>query len=193
MKQTINRISLAMSIIALLLFSSCKKDEKTVSPPVPGNEFMTTVKIRLQNTTNANDTLWAIWKDVSAGVNPPDTSQAVINIKKSSTYKASVYFFDDTKNPAEEITPEIRERANYHSYWFFASGAIKNKLTITATDYDTNNPPLHIGLLDDFTTADTICSGRLEGVLRHQPNSKNGTFAPGSTDSDVFFTLHIIP
>ena len=182
-----------MLSMALLFISSCKKEEKVVSPPVPGNELMTTVKIRLQNAANANDTIWAVWKDLSNGANPPDTSHAVINLKVSSTYKASVYFFDETKTPAVDITPEIRERANYHSYWFFKTGAISGNLTITATDHDSNNPPLPLGLLDDFVTNATAGNGRLEGVLRHQPNSKNGTFAPGSTDSDVFFRLNIIP
>jgi hypothetical protein len=155
---------------------------------------MTTIKIRLQNTANANDTIWAVWKDLTPDdTNPPDTSMAIINIKASSTYTASVHMYDETKSPVEEITSEIKERANYHSYWFFAAGAISSNLTITATDHDTNTPPLPVGLENSFVTTSTVCSGRLEGVLRHQPNSKNGTFAPGSTDSDVFFTLNIIP
>ncbi len=179
------------AFIGTLMFSACKKEEQAVAPPVPGNEFMTTVKVRLQNTANANDTIWAAWKDLSGGVNPPDTSLAVINIKKSSTYNATVHFYDDTKTPALDITPEIQARGNFHTYWFFQTGGIINHLTITATDHDTNIPPIFIGLADTFVTDATVCSGRLEGVLRHQPNSKNGTFAPGSTDSDVFFRLNI--
>jgi hypothetical protein len=185
---------LSIACISALLLASCKKEEVAVAPPVPGNEFMTTIKIRLQNTANPNDTIWAIWKDLTPDdANPPDTSQAIINIKASSTYAASVHFYDETKTPVQEITSEIKERANYHSYWFFKTGAIISNLTITATDQDTNSPPLPLGLQNNFVTTATTCTGRLEGILRHQPNSKNGTFAPGSTDSDVFFTLNIIP
>jgi hypothetical protein len=193
MKTILNKIPLAMLFIALL-FSSCKKEEKAVSPPVPGNEFLTTVRVRFQNTANANDTCLAIWKDVSQGANPPDTSKAIITLKKGSTYKAVVSFYDETKNPLEEV--KIKDKPNYHSYWFFQTGAIVGNVTITKTDLDTNNPPLPIGLQDNFVTASptgTLTTGRLEGVLRHQPNAKDGTFAPGSTDSDVFFTLNIIP
>jgi hypothetical protein len=196
MKTILSKITISM-LVAASAFVSCKKEEKAVSAPLPGNEFLTTVKIRFQNTANAADTVWAVWKDLSNGTNPPDTSKAIINIKKSSTYKASVYFFDDTKNPAVDITPSIRERANYHSYWFFQSGGIVGSLTITPTDFDNNKPPLVLGLESDFVTSavttTTANPGRLEGILRHQPNSKNGTFAPGSSDSDVFFTLNIIP
>lgn len=177
----------------VLFLVSCNKEEKAVSPSVPGNEFMTTVKIRLENAANPNDTIWAIWKDLSNGANPPDTSQAILNLRKNATYHATVHFYDETKNPVEELTSEIWERRNYHLYVFFKTGAIANNLNIASTDFDTNNPPLPVGLSDDFTTADSVCSGRLEGVLRHQPNGKDGTFAPGSTDSDVFFTVNIIP
>ena len=189
----INNWLLFITFIGALTFSACKKEEMAVSPPVPGNEFMTTVKVRLQNTANANDTIWAAWKDLSGGVNPPDTSMAIINIKKSSTYTATVHFYDETKTPVLDITPEIQARANYHTYWFFQTGGIVGHLTTTATDHDTNVPPIFVGLADNFVTDATVCSGRLEGVLRHQPNSKNGTFAPGSTDSDVHFTLNITP
>jgi hypothetical protein len=177
----------------LLILNSCKKEETAVSPPIPGNEVLTTVKLRFENATNANDTLWAVWKDLSDGANPPDTSKAIINLKKSTSYKASVYFSDETKTPASDITATIKARANYHSYWFFKTGAIADNLSIAATDFDTNSPPLPVGLENNFVTSATTGTGRLEGVLRHQPNSKNGTYTPGSTDSDVFFTLNIIP
>ena len=182
-----------IAIIGMFVFSSCKKEETKIAPSVPGNEFMTTVKIRLQNQANPNDTIWAVWKDVSQGVNPPDTSLAIINLKRNATYSATVHFYDDTKTPSLDITPEILQRANYHTYWFFKTSGIANHLTINPTDHDTNNPPLFIGLSDTFVTDSTTCSGRLEGVLRHQPNVKNGTYAPGSTDSDVFFTVNILP
>ncbi len=190
MKKILNKISIGMLLSTLILIG-CKKKEQVVSPPVIGNEFLTTVKIRFQNAAIASDTLWAVWKDVSGGSNPPDTSKAVINLKKGSTYHATVSFYDETKNPAVEVN--IRDKANYHTYWFFKTGVMSTHLTTTATDHDTNNPPIFLGLSQDFVTDATVSAGRLEAVLRHQPNSKNGTYAPGSTDSDVFFTLNITP
>lgn len=191
MKKLIKFI-LPVVLTGMLAITSCKKKEQAVSPPVPGNEFMTTIKVRFQNAVNASDTLWAVWKDLTPDdANPPDTSLAIVNLKKGSTYHASVHFYDETKSPVQDITSEIEERANYHTYWFFTTGAAAFHLNVTATDHDTNSPPLFLGLKNDFVTDGTTSNGRLEGVLRHQPNSKNGTFAPGSTDSDVFFTLNI--
>lgn len=193
MKKALHILAAVLPLSSLLLVS-CKKEEQVVSPPVPGNEFMTTVKIRLENATNVNDTIWATWEDLAPDdLTPPDTSLAVLSIHTNTTYHATVHFYDATQSPATELTPEIIQRANYHSYWFFKTGAMTNHLAITPTDFDTNNPPLFLGLSDDFATDGTAASGRLEGVLRHQPNGKNGTFAPGSTDSDVFFTVNILP
>ena len=191
MKQLKKTISFSV-LIGILVFGGCKKDEQAISPPVPGNEFMTTVKLRFQNAANPNDTLWATWKDLTPDdANPPDTSQAIIGIHMNTTYHVTVHFYDETQHPTQDLTQEILDRANYHLYVFFKTGGIANDLTITPTDHDTNNPPLPIGLSDDFVTGNTATTGRLEGVLRHQPNSKNGTFAPGSTDSDTFFSVTI--
>lgn len=192
--KTFSKVLLLSLLTGMLCLLACKKKETVVSPPIPGNEFLTTVKIRFQNANNENDTIWAVWKDLTPGdINPPDTSNAVINLKVNATYKAVVYFLDETKTPVADITSEIKERQNYHLYVFFKTGAISNNLTITASDHDSNTPPLPLGLEDNFVTGATASAGWLEGVLRHQPNGKDGTYAPGSTDSDVFFRLNIIP
>ena len=184
--------SLALALFSVLSLASCKKEEVIVSPPVAGNEYMTTVKLRFENKNNSSDTTWAVWKDLTPDdQNAPDTSKAIINLDKNKTYKVSVKILDETKNPAEDITEDIRERGNFHFFSFFTSGAISSNLTIVATDFDTNPKPFHIGLENEFTTIGTVSSGRLEGVLKHQPNTKNGTFAPGNSDIDVFFTLNI--
>jgi hypothetical protein len=192
MKKASYQFAVIAMLFVLFLITSCKKEEQVVTPPAPGNEFLTTIKIRFQNAANSNDTLWAVWRDLSNGVDPPDTSKAVISIRKNSRYTASVHLYDETKSPADDITAEVRERANYHLYFFFVTGAASENITITATDRDTNSPQLPLGLENEFVTTGVVCSGRLEGVLKHQPNGKDGTFAPGSTDSDVFFTLNII-
>jgi hypothetical protein len=61
---------------------------------------------------------------------------------------------------------------------------------VTSTDVDSNNPPLRIGLSDKFVTG-AASNGILRVVLRHQPNAKNGTYDPGSTDLDVTYAVNI--
>ena len=71
-----------------------------------------------------------------------------------------------------------------------ASAANALNLTVSRTDQDTNNPPLQIGLQDSFVTG-AASSGILRVVLRHQPNAKNGTYDPGSTDLDVTYAVTV--
>ena len=180
-----------MSSLALIGIQ-CKKDEAVVTPPIPGEEYMTTVKLRLENTANPNDTIWATWKDLTPDdTNAPDTTLAIINVKKNNSYKLAVYILDETKSPAVDITPDIRERGNYHRFFLIPTSSIASKVVVTPTDYDSNSPALYIGLNNLVAISDTIASGKLEGILKHQPNTKDGTLAPGSTDIDVFFQFNI--
>lgn len=183
--------SLASLFLLFSLFiSGCKKEEQVVSPPLPGNEFLTTVKLELVNTVT-NDTVIGIWRDLTPeDTNPADTSLALLNLKENSTYKATIFLLDETKNPAEDITTEIKERGNYHQLFYFPSSNLGANLVVNVTDTDTNSPPLPLGITTNFIT-NAAAVGKVNVILKHQPNVKNGTFAPGSTDIDVNFQVNI--
>jgi hypothetical protein len=181
-----------LSLAALLLFliSACKKEEQVVSPPLPGNEFLTTIQLRLISS-DQQDTVTAVWRDLTPeDSNPADTANAVLTLKANTTYAAVIELLDETKTPAEDITGEIQERANYHRIFYFPSSALGNNLVWTVNDLDTNTPPLALGITASVSTLD-VASGSLNVILRHQPNVKDGTFAPGSTDIDVHFRVNI--
>ncbi len=187
MKKTARFATLLAVLIVVL--HACSKDEKAVAPPVPGNEFLTTVQLKVTNAANPADVQTASWKDLTPddpdGV---DISKAVLNLKPNSTYKVEVLFLDETQSPAGDVTEEIKERQNYHLICFSNSAGLN--LTVQRTDKDTNTPALEVGLEDQFTTG-TASNGTLNIQLRHQPNLKNGSCEPGSTDADVDFTVNI--
>ena len=173
----------------MFLFFACKKDEKTVSPPLPGNEFLTTVRLVAVNTADASDVQIASVTDTSQIPNPPDSiNHPALKLKAGATYNVSVLFLDETKKPAGNVTDDIYERRNYHLLCFDVIGGVN--LTVTRTDLDTNVPALPIGLQDKFTTG-AAGSGKLNVQLRHQPNAKNGSCDPGSSDADVDFNITI--
>jgi len=175
--------------LSMLVFYACKKDEKAVSPPLPSNEFLTTVRLVATNTADPSDVQVASVTDTTLISNPPDSiNHHNLNLKANSTYTVAVQFLDETKKPAGNVTDDIYDRRNYHLICFDISGGAN--LTVVRTDLDTNNPPLQIGLMDKFTTGATS-SGTLNVQLRHQPNAKNGTCDPGSSDADVDFTISI--
>jgi hypothetical protein len=118
---------------------------------------------------------------------------------------------DQTQSPVFVVSNEIKERQNYHLFFYqptpisaapvisttspyipgtTVTTGVPLNLTIVRTDQDTNTPPLQVGLTTKFTTG-AASTGNLRWVLRHQPNAKNGTYDPGSSDLDVNFKVTI--
>ena len=207
----ISSIALIVFAVIMISITSCKKREQVVTPSVPGNEFLTTVIFQCINTVTPFDTTTAIWRQLDpSGTALPDTSHAVLTYHHASTYNCKVYILDEshtataqlasntpynfniTKIPSAtgNITDEIRARQNYHLMCYTMTGAVMTNLAVTRTDYDTNSPPLQVGLTDNITTINAS-TGRMEAVLHHQPNVKNGNCGPGSEDFDVFYTVNI--
>jgi hypothetical protein len=181
--------SVAVLIALSVLLHSCTKDETAVAPPVPGNEFLTTVGLKVTNASNAADVQYAYWTDTTLIANPADSiNTPVLNLKAATKYNVEVLFQDRTQTPVGDVTAEIRERENYHLICFTVSPTLN--LTVIRTDKDTNVPALEVGLTDEFTTG-AAGTGELNVQLRHQPNVKNGSCEPGSTDADVNFTIHV--
>jgi hypothetical protein len=180
----------AIFLISSLFIVGCKKEEQVVKPPLPENEFITTIKLTLIDTLS-NDTLLAKWKDISPeDSNPADTSLAILSLKSNRFYKAEITLFDETKNPTVDITNEVKERSIYHLFFYYPSASLNGNLIVNITDSDLNNPPLPLGVSTNFIT-NSPSSGSLNVILRHQPKGKNGTFAPGTTDVDVRFRVTI--
>ncbi len=217
-------IRLRKSFLVLLAWAfvaSCSNDEKVVAPTI-ANEALTTVQLQLTNTSDATDKPTAQWEqllDNNGNPLPVDVSQANLTLKAGATYSAKLVLLDKTQNPVFVVSDEIKERGNYHLFFYqplptnqplvipnnyptnpddlypdpiptpIPAGSSLN-LTVTITDHDTNPQAYPVGLECNFTTG-AAGSGWLRIVLRHQPNSKNGTYAPGSTDMDVGFNVTI--
>jgi hypothetical protein len=228
------------SIVVFSLFlSGCSKSAETVTPALPGNEFLTTVQLQLTNTTNPTDVQLCSSTQMSPythtyQVDSIYNSAAFLRLKANSTYIGRVIILDQTQTPVDTVSTEILARENYHLFFFepspvlasnfvvsntttyipqndwltgqpatdttafgisvnesmASSAATALNLVVSRTDMDNNTPPLQIGLQDNFVTG-AASTGTLRVVLRHQPNAKNGTYDPGSTDFDVTYAITI--
>lgn len=182
-------ILLTTGITLATMWSACNKQEQAVAPPVPGNEFITTVELVATNAADPADVDTAKWVKLDpTDTTAPNLTKAFLNLKKNATYNVQVLFLDETQTPAADVTAEIKERENYHLICFGIAAGLN--LSVQRTDHDTNNPPLEVGLQDQFTTG-AASNGNLEVTLHHQPNVKNGDCAPGSIDADVNYTINI--
>ncbi|MCU0359138.1 MAG: hypothetical protein MUF75_00240 [Bacteroidia bacterium] len=214
MKKTIKQLAF-VALTSGLLAVSCKKDEKTnppsPAPPPPANEeeLITTFKLYL---SDGNDTTVYMFKDpdgeggIPAFYGPGTTtastqSDSVIVLKPNTSYTATLLFLDESKTVTDTISHEIEEEADEHMVFFNQSNpsALPNasvtisgtNLGITYLDNDGSTPPLPLGLISQWQTGNVTGKAPLTIALKHQPGSKNGTYAPGDTDISVLFKVLI--
>jgi hypothetical protein len=207
----------AVFISTLLAVSSCNKSASVATPRPPGNEFSTTIELVYVNANNPADNGVAIWRQLDpTAVALPDTSKAILNLKANSSYNVTMVILDETKHPADTVSLVIRQRQNFHLEFYqptpiapqnlvisntstdipVANGTVTSatgpylNLTVARTDNDTNTPPMQVGLTTIFTTG-PASTGWLRVVQRHQPNVKDGSYAPGSADFDVNYAVNI--
>ena len=182
MKNLLFRSAFLAALAAAPVFSSCSDDNETPTPDEE-NEQITTLRYELTPTTGGA-TLTAQYRDVDGdgGAAPVITG---LTLAPNTTYTGKLVLLDETKNPAEDISAEVKEEADEHLFLFETTGT---NVTITRTDKDKNN--LEVGLdtrLQTGAANATGTTGNLKITLRHQPGTKNGTATPGDTDVEVSF------
>jgi len=185
-KLNFNYLILAGSLTILAL-QGCKKDKDLVPVPQPTvneQENITTLRLKFteQGTTNTFTVNYA--DPDGAGGNPPTSD--TIKVVNGKMYDVEAMFLDESKSPAEDLTPEILEEKNDHIVCFnVVSGAV----TIARTDLDDNN--YEIGLTSTWTIGSTTGMGHMDITLKHQPEVKDGTCTPGETDVEAHFDILI--
>lgn len=174
------KLKIGLSVIALAaMFFSCDKKE---DPEPDENELITTIKLVLSDGTKTKTFLW---KDLDGdGGKAPVITADTLAVKTTYTY--ALTFLDESKTPVQDITAEIREKANEHLVVFTPNPA--NLLTVNITDKDSKNLPL--GLAGTIKT-DSSKTGALKIRLRHQPGTKDGSAVPGSDDANLDFPIVI--
>ncbi|QDK79970.1 hypothetical protein EXU85_15670 [Spirosoma sp. KCTC 42546] len=182
MKYCKNQLIWLVSVVVLA--GACTKDEQNVAP-TDDNEAITTATLTLTNKATPTESITATIENLNTTA---DFSKATLNLKANTTYTGVIGLLDKTKTPVLDATEEIKEKANEHLFVYTPTPS--NLLTVTLTDKDTNPSPgpYPIGLTTEIKTG-AAGSGKLKVVLRHQPNAKNGTPTPGSSDLDTDFTV----
>ncbi|TGE19643.1 hypothetical protein [Hymenobacter elongatus] len=172
---------LALLLVAPLL-GACSKDNDDPQPD-DDNEQITTVRYELTPVGGGTPvTVQYRDPDGDGGVAPVI---GTLTLAAGKTYTGKLVVLDETKNPVVNTADEIKAEADEHIFFFEPSNV---NLTISRTDKDAKG--LELGLetrvVAGAANAATT-TGTLKITLRHQPGTKNGTFAPGDTDVEVTF------
>ena len=234
------KIFSSRSLIVLVgIAFGCGKNPSSVTPSLPGNEFLTTVQLQLTNQADPADVQLCSVTQLSPYTNTYQVDStyfyaAGLTLKANSIYTCDVIILDETKTPFDTVSTEILARENYHLFFFQPTPILQSSIDVSDTstsipmtywvtgqpptdttfggisanevlatspsqvlnlsvsraDLDANVPPMQIGLKDNVYTG-AASTGILRVVLRHQPNAKNGTYPPGSTDLDVTYSVTI--
>ena len=182
--------SLLLFIPVALLAGACSKDEENVTP-TDDNEAITTATLTLTSQTTPVQTVTATVDNLNTSA---DMSMATHTLRANTPYTGTVTLLDKTKTPVSDVSAEVKEKANEHLfvYTFTPAASSPTSMTVTSTDRDTNPSPgpYPIGLTTEVRTG-AAGGGTLKVVLRHQPNAKNGTATPGTTDLDTNFPVAV--
>ena len=173
-----------------LLAGGCKKEEKNPTP-TDDNEAITTAILTLSSQTTPVQTVTAVVENLNTTA---DFSRATLTLKAITTYTGVINLLDKTKTPTLDVSAEVKEEGDEHLsvYTFTPATGSSASMSVTATDKDSNPAPgpYPIGLATQVV-AGAAGNGKLKVVLRHQPNAKNGTATPGTSDLDTDFNVTI--
>jgi hypothetical protein len=186
MKKNNLKFGVIAAAAILMSLSACKKDKDL--PEADENELITKVSLKFTNIANASDVATVTWADPDGegGVAP---TMGTLNLKANTAYNFEVSeVLNETASNADDrnVLNEINGESDEH-LWVYKPNTGLN-INLIRTDKDENN--FQVGVKGTATTG-AISIGLLQVILRHQPNGKDGTETPGSTDFDAVFPVAI--
>ncbi len=185
---------LMLTAFALIAVTGCEDN-----PADPGDdneqELITSVTLNLTELDAAGNPTATT---VSVNFKDPDGTGGVaptigsLTLKAGKNYKGTIALLDETKNPAESITAEVKAEAEAHQFFYTAKDGAVGRLAVTITDKDANNRP--VGL--EYTVAISAganATGKLNVVLSHYDpaSKKDGVTRSDESDIDIDFTVNI--
>jgi hypothetical protein len=179
-KQNKSTLICVMGLFSLI--NACKEDPP--KPPINENELITTMLLEFEDSiTSARSNV--IFKDADGiGGNAPSRFDT-IRLSANRTYTCSVYLLDESKNPVDTVSNEVKKEGDEHLFVFTPFSV---NISSKATDKDVKMLP--IGLISTWRTGNSS-TGKMKITLKHQPGVKDGTPGPGETDAEVNFNCTI--
>ncbi len=168
----------------------CKKDDDSpvptspTTPPVNEEELITTLIISFEDTAGVQPSVSYAFRDPDGDGGNAPTQHDTIRLVANTYYNATVQLLNESETPAEDITLEVADEADEHLFCYAPSNT---NVSIVRTDSDGT---FEIGILSRWFTGATA-NGETTITLKHQPDVKDGTCAPGDTDIEVTFVTEV--
>lgn len=180
-----------VALTASTIFTACKKEEITTPAPVE-QELITTVRLKVTNTSGFNQTF--NYK-VDNGFGSSTQGNVQIDdvvLAPATDYDVEVQVWDESKIPAENITEEVIAESHHHLFIFQSNPATgAGAISFSNGSKDDEGEPLNQKI--QFTTG-TAGVGTLTVTLKHEPTNKNAATpdeAGGETDAQAIFPVKL--
>lgn len=163
--------------------TACKKDNNENTTPIDdhGQELITTVILEVMEGNNKQS---YTFRDIDGPGGNDATLPDTIVLNANGNYTTNLILLDESQNVADTISNELELDEHFVCY----EGA-DNYMNITHTDTDGTYT---VGLTTSLNTLSSTGNGGLTVSLKHQPNIKDGTCAPGETDVEVIFGFKVL-
>ncbi len=178
-------IEISVPLFLALGFYSCKEEPpKPNNPPSNETELITTVILELTDSSTQQVKTFKFRDIDGEGGNNPSVFDT-IKLEPNKIYFTNIMLLDESKNPADTISNDVKEEKNDHLFVFNSSSS---QIQVTVTDKDDNNLP--VGLKSKWKTFGQS-NNIISVALKHQPGIKTGDANLGETDIDINFPLII--
>lgn len=173
-----------LSILLVSLLNSCYKP--LVEPElINEEEVITTVILSLESTSGS---VTFSYVDLDGDGPQPAVKSHLGTLKSHTLYSGQIQLLNETVNPSEDITEEVKEEGTDHQFFFENTSS---NAVFTPTDLDENSNP--IGIEFELQTGESTTE-KLYLILRHlptKPNDGTAANAGGETDLSVLFEFEI--
>jgi hypothetical protein len=210
-KSTKIKTAIVLAFCLVLLLCACKKKTppplNIPQPPANEQEVITTMKLYFTDSATNVVSVYGFEDADGDGGNPgiflgTNQSDSVISLAANKTYNMEIILLDVTKTPVDTISNEVEEEGKDHMIFFNASSPTGtpystvltgSNIKVTYTDLDAGSPARGIGLTTRIRTYASTGSSKnaFKVTLKHQPDAKDGTFAPGETDVEIAFKVMV--
>ena len=161
-----------LTLVSLVLFlaTSCKDDPEPVNP----EEIITTLNLYLTPDGGGSDVTFTFQDLDGDGANAPVITNGTL--AANTNYTARVEFLNESEDPAEDITEEVKEEDLDHQVFYQVAAGLN--LQIAYNDQDSAGNPLGVATT---AAAGDASTGTLTITLRHEPDKA----ASGVADGDI--------
>lgn len=183
-----------IALVSTVLFTACKKENNTIveDPHVHEEELITTVRLIVTNSSGFNKTFNYKIDNGIGSANPGTPEIDKVMLSANTHYDVEVQVWNESEDPAEDITEEVKEESHHHLFLYQSDPATgAGSIDFHGGNMDDEGQPFNQTI--GFHTGDAG-HGNLTVTLKHEPTNKAATTpdaAGGETDAQVVFPVQI--